>query len=296
MISVLICSSNPDLLKQARDNIHETIGVDFEILYIDNRALNRGICTVYNELALQAQYPFLCFVHEDVLFETKDWGEKIMEIFSNDPSIGLIGLAGCKYKSSYYSGWFSGMKNLDCANYIHQYKSGTENVHLSPSNDNSLQAVACIDGVFMCASREVWSCNKFDEVFLKGFHFYDIDFSLRIARQYKVVVTYDFILKHITTGGDYGNNWVDIAINYHLHIKRSLPYSITRVDEKVADRRIVIVTLDFLKNYNISLSKKMKWITYQKLHLSPFYFYPVLKFLYYKPLGLKYLHQLLKNK
>ncbi len=296
MISVLICSSNPGLLDQVQDNIQKTIGIDFEILFIDNRELNRGICTVYNELASRAQYPFLCFVHEDVLFETKHWGKNISEIFSNDSSIGLIGVAGCKYKSLYYSGWFSGMRNLDCANYMHQYKSVVENVHLSPSGNNSLQAVACIDGVFMCATKAAWEAHKFDEKFLKGFHFYDIDFSLRIAQQCKVVVTYDVLLKHITSGGDYGNKWVEIAIRYHDHVKSKLPYSITRVDQKVADQKVVIVTLDFLKNYSISFTNKMKWIINQKLHLSPLYFYPSLKFLFYKPLSLKHLHQIFKNK
>ncbi len=296
MISVLICSSNPALLKQAQKNIADTIGVDFEILYIDNRQLNKGICSVYNELAARARFPFLCFVHEDVLFETIGWGEKIANIFSTDTSIGLIGVAGCKYKSSYFSGWFSGMTMLDCANYVHQYKSGVERVHLSPSDDDALQAVACVDGVFMCTTKQVWGLNKFDEHFLKAFHFYDIDFSLRIANQYRVVVTYDVILKHITSGGDYGNNWVDLAISYHEHMRNELPYSVGRVDQKAADRSIVIVTLDFLKNYDISLSNKIKWIQKQKLHLSPFYFYPVLKFVCYKPLGLKYLHHLLKNK
>ncbi len=37
MISVLICSINPDLLNNVTENIKETIGVPFEILYADNQ-------------------------------------------------------------------------------------------------------------------------------------------------------------------------------------------------------------------------------------------------------------------
>ena len=91
MISVLICSSNPVLLKQAKINISETISVKHEILHTDNREFNNGICSVYNELASRASFSYLCFVHEDVLFETKGWGLKIIDNFSSDLNIGLIG-------------------------------------------------------------------------------------------------------------------------------------------------------------------------------------------------------------
>jgi hypothetical protein len=296
MISVLICSSKPDLLAQVQSNIQNTIGVEYEILYFDNREINKGICGVYNELASKAQFHYLCFLHEDILFETKEWGNKIIEIFSNDPGVGLVGVAGCKYKSAYFSGWFSNVKELDCANYVHQYTTGTENVYLSPTDNNIPEEVVCIDGVFMCSTKEAWKMNQFNEDLLKGFHFYDIDFSLRIAHHFKVVVTYDVQLRHITTGGDYNDNWVQIAIKYHSSKKMELPYSKIDADYKLADRNVIKATLDFLKNYNISFRNKMKWVILQNLYLSPQYYYPILKFLFYKPFKLKHLHNLLRSK
>ena len=296
MISVLICSSNPVFLAQVQTNIKNTIGIEYEILYFDNRKINNGICGVYNELASKAQFPYLCFLHEDVLFETKAWGNKIVEIFSRDTDIGLIGVAGCKYKSAYFSGWFSNVKELDCANYIHQYKTGIEHVHLSPLDNDLLQEVVCIDGVFMCSTKKAWETDQFNEKLLTGFHFYDIDFSLHIAHHYKVVVTYDVQLNHITTGGDYNNNWAAIAMKYHQQMKNELPYSKVSVEYKLADRKIIKATLDFLKNYNISFSNKIKWVTLQRLYLSPIYYYSILKFLFYKSLGLKYIHNLLRIK
>ena len=295
MISVLICSGNPHLLKQAKDNIEETIGVEHEILCFDNQEVNHGICRVYNRLASGAKFNHLCFVHEDVLFQTTDWGKKILETFLNDSQVGLLGIAGCKYKSQYFSGWFSNTKELDCANYIHQYKDGTESVYLSPSNDTSLQEVVCIDGVFMCCKKDSWEKNKFNENLLKGFHFYDIDFSLRIAHSYKVVVTYDVLLTHITTGGDYSSKWVETAISYHEEVKVYLPYSKITVNKKIADNNIILAMLDFLKNYKISFGNKIKWIVLQKLFLHPKYYYAILKFALYKPLGLKTIHKSLKR-
>ena len=74
MISVLICSIDTELLNNVRTNIAETIGVPFEILYLDNRNEKKGICQVYNELAERARFPYLCFLHEDVILNANDWG------------------------------------------------------------------------------------------------------------------------------------------------------------------------------------------------------------------------------
>ena len=79
MLSVLICSINGELLRQVKQNIAETVGVPYEILVWDNKASNDGICKVYNRLASDAQYPLLLFVHEDVTFETMNWGQKLAQ-------------------------------------------------------------------------------------------------------------------------------------------------------------------------------------------------------------------------
>lgn len=296
MLSIIICSNNPELFNQVQKNIQQTIGINYEILYFDNRKINKGICSVYNELAAKSKFSYLCFLHEDILIQTKDWGIKLIEIFSTDDKIGLIGIAGCKYKSQYFSGWFSGLKELDCANYIHQYKNGSEFVHLSPSDSDGLEEVVCIDGVFMCCTKEAWSKNQFNEKLLTGFHFYDIDFSLKIAHSYKVVVTYHLQLTHITTGGDYSSNWINIAIKYHQHKRDELPFSKITVDNSFVDKSVIKTTMDFLKMYHISFRNKIKWVTLQELYLSPAYYYSILKFLFYTPLRLKFIHNLFKTK
>ena len=94
MISVLICSVKPLLLEKVTENIHNTIGVPHEIIFKDNRTENSGVCKVYNELASKSKYDKLCFIHEDVVLKTEDWGKKLIKLFEEDKSVGLIGLAG----------------------------------------------------------------------------------------------------------------------------------------------------------------------------------------------------------
>ncbi|MGN6603999.1 MAG: glycosyltransferase [Ginsengibacter sp.] len=296
MISVLICSVKPHLLKKVSENIRKTIGIPHEILFKDNRIENSGVCKVYNELALKAKYEKLCFIHEDVILKTADWGKKIIELFEEDKSIGLIGLAGCKYKSGYFSGWYSGVREFDCANYFHEYPDGNEHVYLNPKQSGNPQEVVCIDGVFICCTKEAWQQTLFDEKLLKGFHFYDIDFSLRVSKEFKSIVAFDIDLVHITTGGDYSNNWVETAILYHQEKKDFLPFSKISIDSKATDRKVIKTTMDHLKYFKISWRNKFRWIILQKLFLNPSYFYSIAKFLFYEPLGLKKIHTKLKNR
>ena len=91
MISIVICSISPERLRQVIQNIQGTIGVEYEIIAIDNREKNWPIARVYNEGAYRAQYPYLFFVHEDVKFHSRNWGlvieEKIRVLRSIRPLI-----------------------------------------------------------------------------------------------------------------------------------------------------------------------------------------------------------------
>ena len=61
MLSIIICSVSPERLEQVTRNIHDTIGVDYEIIAIDNREKQWPIARAYNEGASRAHYPFLFF-------------------------------------------------------------------------------------------------------------------------------------------------------------------------------------------------------------------------------------------
>jgi hypothetical protein len=218
-----------------------------------------------------------------------------MKIFAGNHTIGLVGLAGSKYKSRYFSGWYSKIKSLDCANIVHRDSHGSHKVFLSPDENACQQEVVCIDGVFMCCKKEAWQKVAFNEKDLKGFHFYDIDFSLRASALFTVIVTYEIDLVHITSGGDYGNSWVRIAIDFHALHRNRLPYTILENIPANVDDLIIHTWLDRLKNVNISLKNKLQWILMQKLHLKARYHYSILKFLTYHPLRLKRLHDMFKK-
>jgi glycosyltransferase involved in cell wall biosynthesis len=99
-ISILVCSINEQLRNNLLQNVEATIGYDFEFLYEDNRANNDGLCKVYNRLAKRATGDFLCFVHEDVILKTQNWGDLLIK-FAENPQIGVIGFAGAPAVTGY---------------------------------------------------------------------------------------------------------------------------------------------------------------------------------------------------
>ena len=297
MISLLICSIQPLLLEKVKANINKTIGCECEIISFDNRETKKGICEVYNQLAAQAKYEILCFVHEDVIFATVSWGQILYNILREDESIGVIGVAGCKYKSVKYSGWYTGVKELDCANIKHRNaKSSEHHIHLQSNINSKLEEVVCLDGVFICCRKKVWELVKYDELNLKGFHFYDIDFTARASKNFKVVVSYLIDITHFTQGGDFGNKWVETAFNYHSFSRSNLPITKLVNTSKKLELLITGTYLDVLKNSSISFANKLKWIAFQRLYLHPGLFYSIIKFLTYRPLRLKHVHNLFKSK
>jgi hypothetical protein len=295
MLSLIICSINPNILSGFKKNVSETIGVDFEFLIWDNRNLNYGLCKVYNQMASKAKYPMLIFLHEDLKFRTINWGQYVVEVFEKNCSTGLLGIAGGKYKSKLYSGWYAGTDGLDFYHVMHQsgeklWELKHPEVWETPEVD-----VVSIDGIFMACPVKIWNKNKFDEQTFEGFHFYDVDFSLRISQNHQVRVTNNIDIIHLNESGDYGDKWVLDAFIFHEKRKNFLPTSTESIDIKSIDLRVAEYWLDWLKNHNISWRNRWRWVKDQSLLSYRKLWYSIIKFMLYKPLRLRRIHYLMKK-
>ncbi len=263
MISVIICSINKGLAQQVQKNIAATIGVVWEFVVIENTVSPKSLTEVYNVGASKAKYDVLLFVHEDVLFQTENWGEKLLNYFEKDNSPGLIGIAGSKYKSSVPSGWFSGIEALDCCNILHVDSNDQKlPMYFNPAPGTRTQDVVVLDGVLLCCKKNVWQQVKFDETLLKGFHLYDIDFSFRVAQKFKVIVSFEIDLIHLTEGGNFGDDWVNNTLLWHSKKQSSLPFYTKDLSVKKSKFESVFVRnwLIRLKQEDISFSNKITWL------------------------------------
>ena len=267
MLSILICSANPKDLILVKQNIKNTIGaIPYEIIAFDNSEGKKGISEVYNAGIQQARYELICFMHEDVNIKTDDWGNIVNNIFSVNPEIGIVGVAGGGYKSLAPSGWYclefenpaqsyqnilQGYK-LDSKDEIHAYHN--------PYNEQ-VSDVVCVDGVWFCTRKSIALKNLFDEKLLKGFHGYDLDFCLNVFGKHRIVVTYDILMKHASEG-NFNHAWLDEILKVHQKWNKHLPLTTSQVSEmgiylteKRSIKRLIEQMLDW--NYSFTAIQKM---------------------------------------
>jgi hypothetical protein len=223
MISIIVCSINPELREKLRANIQENIGCEWEFLFEDNSLKGEGICMVYNRLAAKARGSYLCFVHEDVLIETKNWGCKLMDRAS-DESVGVIGFAGsARVDGRPY--WHNKPQLL--AYYFKQYtKEGSLHLDFTQNEtlDNGVMMKVCVlDGMFLFCRKKVWEENAFDEINFPGFHLYDIDFTLSAAQKYMNFVNREVVLNHYSLGS-LSKQYYEYLMVFYRKWHKILPY------------------------------------------------------------------------
>lgn len=204
MISIIICNRKKVLDPKLENNIRSTIGIEYEIISIDNSDNRYNIFQAYNKGIQKSKYPYICFMHDDILYHTVNWGKNIIDYF-NDPAVGMIGVAGPTYISQLPGIWW-GIENEKCrTDSIRQCNLDTDRFDLTrqhytlynPYNEKATEVVA-LDGLFFCIKKEIFGDVSFDESY-NGFHFYDIDISLQIkSKGYKLLCVYDVLIEHIS--------------------------------------------------------------------------------------------------
>lgn len=227
MISIIISSFRDSYFSALALNIADTVGVEFEIVKVYNPGI-MGICEAYNSGASNSKYPYLCFVHEDVQFVTRNWGQKLIQHFTSDANTGVIGVAGSICKSKMLTSWWqpviSGIETKR-TNYLQYYQDNkiTSHMYLNPLKELKSKVVS-LDGVFLACPQKVWREILFDQNLLKGFHGYDLDFSLRAGNQFNNYVVYDILLEHFSEGVN-DLKWLKQNFLVHKKNKNILPTS-----------------------------------------------------------------------
>lgn len=240
MLSIIISSYQKKYYDQLVKNIRETIGdgFEYEVLPIWNPNL-MSITQAYNLGAQKARYDYFLFIHEDVIFYTKNWGEKLIKHLSVSDT-GVIGIAGSNYVPKAPSGWFVGDNETAYIYIMGTPTANSKEVRLKNSCPDYRNPAYGIDGVFMAVTRKVFLEYRFNEN-LKGFHSYDIDFSLRVARRYTNYVINDILIEHFSFGKP-DEKWLENNIEVRKNIKNSFPQTNNPTIEKN-------VYLNFIDSY-----------------------------------------------
>lgn len=222
MLSILISSRSPSFLNDLSININATIGIPYELLVAENKDGAKGICRVYNELAQQANFNYLLFLHEDVCFHSNDWGAILIKEL-NDKHTGLIGLIGGDTITKVPSGWSKQDKRF---NFGRVLQSADERIKdLNTPGQKEFEPVLALDGVFLACRKSIWAEFPFNEALLPGFHGYDFEFSLNIAQRYTVKICNSILLEHFSKG-NFSEDWLNVIVLLNKKWNAKLPMSL----------------------------------------------------------------------
>jgi hypothetical protein len=230
MISIIICSREETIDPLLQKNIADTIGVPYEIVWIYNEDNRHSIFSAYNEGAAKSKFDHVCFMHDDILFQSDQWGIIVTELLTK-PQAGVVGVAGAVIKTKSPSPWW--ISNFaDCSEYLRarlMQKRGEERTvvyeEFNPLKEKYAK-VAVLDGVWFCCKKVVWMDVKFDEINFKGFHFYDLDFSLHVLdKGYDNMVSYEILLEH-KSAGHLDVRWIEASAAFYKKWKDKLPVSV----------------------------------------------------------------------
>lgn len=261
MISIIICSAKEQLADLVC-NIEQSVGVECEVIVIENVGAKYSIAQAYNLGIQKSKYKYTCFIHDDVKILSIDWGLKLISEWNSMENPGLIGVIGAQYKSIFPSPWTCPDINLNKGQ-IWQYPkhSKVNGYLLSYSAYKTPVEVVVVDGVFLFSSKSnLTEVDGFDENLI-GFHCYDTSLALKMNfAGKKVFVSHSLLLEHYSEGklnNDWFKNQLYLVKKWRLELplNSNSPKRINYDLEAKCFKRSVYV---FIKN-QVSLKIRMQY-------------------------------------
>lgn len=247
MLSIIICSRTSTINNNLSENLKTSVGCDYELIIIDNSENKYSIFEAYNLGIEMSVGEYLCFIHDDILFHTPDWGIIIHRIFREDQQIGLIGIAGAKIKTQMPSAWWDCNEKDRVTNIIQHHKDKEKKIDNYGFEKEQNVEVAVIDGVFMAMRKD----NRIAfSTKLKGFHAYDLNLSFEIKKYgYTNIVTNEILLEHFSSG-IINESWVKSSYNLHKLYKKQMLFftngtSVSKRHEIINAQRFINTCIQF---------------------------------------------------
>lgn len=218
MITIVFSTreDNPEYKK----HITQTIGVkDFEIVQIINQG-KYSLTEAYNLGLKQSKNNIIAFIHDDLILPY-NWGKKMLNHF-NGSDYGILGVAGTTNLPESGMWWQDRSKMVGIVKHQHEGKTW-ENKYSNNFGKEIIQTIS-VDGLFFVINKEKIK-KEFNEN-IKGFHFYDIDFSFNNhLNGVRVGVIFDVTVTHKSIGMT-NQEWEDNRKQFSENYKENLPYNL----------------------------------------------------------------------
>ncbi|MES2278853.1 MAG: glycosyltransferase [Bacteroidota bacterium] len=233
MISIIICSRTGNLDSELSVNIKATIGIEHEIILINNTDNKYGICQAYNIGVKQSKYDILCFMHDDISYHTQNWGSNALAHFTSSDA-AAIGVAGSPYCAFMPGPWWG--SGILYENLLQHDKNSIEAALKANSGGMARKEAILLDGAWFCIKKSTFKQVSFDETNFKGFHFYDVDTCMQIHRAGgKIYCINDVLIQHASLG-EVNSTWIESALVFHQKWAAHLPATCLNLTKTEAGR------------------------------------------------------------
>ena len=204
-----------------KEYIEKSCGIHkVEVISFENPGTH-SLSEAYNIIIEKSSNDIVVLCHDDIYFEKKGWGRKIIKHFKKCPNYGILGVAGST-KLPKSGMWWENKKTMKgIVNHEHEGKKWESKY--SKSTGNEVEDVVLVDGLFMVLNKKNLKSNFNEEV--KGFHMYDVDFCVRnYIEGVKVGVVYDIRITHLSIGQT-NEQWEENRKEFSERYKDNLPIS-----------------------------------------------------------------------
>ena len=251
MLSVVYCTPEP--MESHISHIRKTVGLkEVEIIEYINKG--EPLTKFYNKALKETKNDIVIFCHNDIIFNTKNWGKRIISHFNNT-NFGILGVAGTTEMQSTGRWWQNPSLMLGQVKHTHEGK--TWNSAYSPKFGDEILESILVDGLFFAVSKNRLSTD-FDEN-IKGFHFYEIDFCFNNhLKGTKVGVITNITITHKSIGQT-NEEWEVNRRQFVEKNSQNLPYTLTPqillTDKKIKLKKLPGVGVVIPTKGNVNLLK-----------------------------------------
>ena len=178
------------------DYLKKTCGIkNVEVIQKVNNG-EKSLSQVYNEIIDESTNDIIIFCHDDLEFDTSNWGKRIIKHFEKS-DFGILGVAGTTEIPKSGMWWEDKRKMIGIVNHKHEGKKWESKYSKSWGDDISESCI--VDGLFIAIDKTKIK-ERFDES-VEGFHFYDVYFSVKnFLGGVKIGVIFNVRLTHLSIG------------------------------------------------------------------------------------------------